>query len=141
MFVYAILAVALIGRLSVSSRGAANEAYYRSSADAWALRGRTLATIEDVVTHTHPAAIGAAQSTHVHLPGGGYLCAWVAPRSKSEASRPAVWASRRDAIEEASSIGDAEKAKRGDEKKKNAWDVRPTPMKPTKPMKPKPMKP
>lgn len=123
LFVYAILAVALIGRLSVSSRGAANEAYYRSSADAWALRGRTLATIEDVVTHTHPAAIGAAQSTHVHLPGGGYLCAWVAPRSKSEASRPAVWASRRDAIEEASSIGDAEKAKRGDEKKKNAWSA------------------
>jgi hypothetical protein len=105
LFVYAILAVALIGRLSVSSRGAANEAYYRSSADAWALRGRTLATIEDVVTHAHPAAIGAAQSTHVHLPGGGYLCAWVAPRSKSEASRPAVWASRRDAIEE-DPIGD-----------------------------------
>ena len=121
LFVYAILAVALIGRLSVSSRGAANEAYYRSSADAWALRGRTLATIEDVVTHTHPAAIGAAQSTHVHLPGGGYLCAWVAPRSKSEASRPAVWASRRDAIEEAPSIGDAEKAKRGDEK--GAWSA------------------
>ena len=105
LFVYAILAVALIGRLSVSSRGAANEAYYRSSAEAWALRGRTLATIEDVVTHAHPAAIGAAQSTHVHLPGGGYLCAWVAPRSKSEASRPAVWASRRDAIEE-DPIGD-----------------------------------
>ena len=30
LFVYAILAVALIGRLSVSSRGAANEAYYLS---------------------------------------------------------------------------------------------------------------
>ena len=109
LFVYAILAVALIGRLSVSSRGAATEAYYRSSADAWGLRERTLGTVEDVVTHTHPAAVGAAQSTHVHLPGGGYLCAWVAPRSKSEASRPAVWASRRVAIEEAT-LGDAENA-------------------------------
>ena len=109
LFVYAILAVALIGRLSVSSRGAATEAYYRSSADAWGLRERTLGTVEDVVTHTHPAAVGAAQSTHVHLPGGGYFCAWVAPRSKSEASRPAVWASRRVAIEEAT-LGDAENA-------------------------------
>jgi hypothetical protein len=101
-FVLAILVVAAIGRLSASSRGAANEAYYSSSADAWALRGRTLATVEHVVALTHPTAIGAAHSTHVHLPGGGYLCAWVATRSKSEASRPAVWASRRDAIEDAS---------------------------------------
>lgn len=128
LFVYAILAVALIGRLSVSSRGAANEAYYRSSADAWALRGRTLATIEDVVTHAHPAATGAAQSTHVHLPGGGYLCAWVAPRSKSEASRPAVWASRRDAIEE-DPIGDESSlSARGDKgdaktKTKTPWSA------------------
>ena len=112
LFVCAILAVAYIGRLSVSSRGAANEAYYRSSADAWSLshdRRGTLATVEDVVKHTHPSAVGAAQSTHVHLPGGGYLCAWVAGRFKSGASRPAVWASRRIAIEEAP-LGDAEDA-------------------------------
>ena len=104
LFVYAILTIAVIGRLGVwrGSNRNANDSYYKSSADAWALRARTLETVEHVVVNTHPAAIGAAHSTHVHLPTGGYLCAWVAPRSKSEASRPAVWASRRLPIGESS---------------------------------------
>ena len=104
LFVYAIITIAMIGRLGVwrGSNRNANDSYYKSSADAWALRARTLETVEHVVVNTHPAAIGAAHSTHVHLPTGGYLCAWVAPRSKSEASRPAVWASRRLPIGESS---------------------------------------
>ena len=102
LFLYAILTIAVIGRVSVWLGGSetGNDAYYKSSADAYALRGRTLSVVEHVVQSTHPAGIGAAHTTHVHLPTGGYLVAWVAPRSKSEASRPAVWASRRDAIEE-----------------------------------------
>ena len=85
-------------------------------------RASALATIEDVVTHAHPAADRRrAVDAHVHPPGGGHLCARVAPRSKSEASRPAVWASGRERGRGGVPDGRRRKRKRGDEE--GAWSA------------------